>query len=165
MLAVAMLLSACGYRLSVDTESEGRLFDPIFKTVSLQGLKRYDPLRRYLKEHLRLYGIRILSPPHTTADVVVTKNLVRQKDIVIGDYAKTREKLLILAITFHVRDSASGRRILQDQTIRVEGTYLYDSLDPPRNANEQKQLINFLYRKVSEQIVFRLATVHNRMKE
>ncbi len=164
LLAVS-LLSACGYRLSGDNADQVRQFDPVLKTVSLQGLKRYGPLRRHIKEHLQSYGMRIRSPQNASARIVITKNSARQKDLVIGDYAKTREKLLILTIAFHVEDSGSGRYLLPAQTIRVEDTYLYDSLDPPRNANERKQLIKFLYQKVSEQMVFRLATIRNKRKE
>ena len=161
-VSLALLLTACGYRLSGDGESKGRLFDPVLKTVSLQGMKRYDPLRTHIKNHLRSYGIRLRSQQQAAAHIVVVSSSTRQKDLVIGDYARTREKLLILTITFNVKNKESGRYMLDNQTVRVEDTYLYDSLSPSRNDNERKRLLNHLYQRASEQIVFRLATIHEK---
>ena len=155
--ALSLALTTCGYRLSGNTPSQGKLFNPILKNISLQGLKRYNPLRKTIKKHLQSYQIKVTSPTAQTADIIITDLSVSDKNMVIGDYARSRERLLVLIATFNLR--YDGQLIMQEHQLRAEDTYLYQSNNPQYNESERKKLLKVLYQTIAQLLVDRLTAV------
>ena len=155
------VLAACGYQLG---SGSGGAPTAGYKEVALQGLNRHDPLRDGLKRHLREQGVRVVSPQAAAVRIVITKSRVKERLAVVGDYAKTREKLLILTVEFDLIDRR-GKHILRNRTLRAEDAYLYDSIDPTRNTSERNRLLGFLYRRLAEQLAARLGAAYKGVKD
>lgn len=156
-VALAFGLSACSYKLAGQGEQQGRKFSSVLKQVTLQNIKRYDPLRAIIVDRLRLYGIRTVASGTALPRIIVAEQRLTERRAVVGDFARTRETLLSLHFEFSVIHR--GKVLLEPQSIQLQETYLYNINEPNRNRNERAVTLRRLHQSLAERIINRLATI------
>lgn len=163
LLAAAALvsaLSACGYQLAGLGEDRGRFFSPMLKQVSIEGLGRYESLRKTLVVTLHGYGVEVVSPGRASARLVFSEKRERQRRSAVGDDVKAREYLLTAETAFSVRSGGEKPdTLLPEQTVRAEAVYLTDPNRPLLAANERRTVAKDLEAELCRKIVLRLATI------
>ena len=163
VLAVILLLAqmtACGYRLSGHTEEQRRPFAAALQRVSIEGVGRYEPLRKTLVAMLRGYGIRTAAPGRASARLIFSDYDQEQRRSAVGDDVKAREYLLRLSASFSV--VGTGKRavtLLPEQLVRAEAGYLTTPDRPLLAANEKRVVMKDLEAELCRKIILRLATI------
>lgn len=159
-LAFALITTGCGYRLSGYTEDRGRLLSPVLKRVSVEGLGRYESLRKTLVATLRGYGVRIVVPGQASARLVFDDRRERQRRSAVGDDVKASEYLLTVEASFRViAGSEKPGTLLEKQTVRAEAAYLSSPDRPLLTESEKRAILEDVEAELCRKIVLRLATI------
>jgi len=147
----------CGYRLSGLNNAEP-LFSPQLKSVSIEGIARYDSFRMQLKEDVLAYRIKVVPAEFATTRIVIKDKSIEQQAITIGDDAKVREYLLIANIKFYLiinSDHAKQHRS-NVQSIQSETSYAYYPQHVSISLNEKKRALDYLDKEMSASLINRL---------
>ena len=157
--AAAFGLVGCGYRLAGTGGSQGRVFSPLLKRVSVEGLGRYQSFRKTLVAILRSYGIGVTSPWRASARLVFSEYTEHQKRAAVGDDVKAREYILTVEALFNVVSTEDSSAVLAGQTVRAEAAYLSDPDLPLLTASEKRAVLGDVENELCRKILLRLATL------
>ena len=158
--ALVAALSACGYHLAGSGDDQGRIFSPVLKRVSIEGLGRYESLRKTLVVTLHGYGVKVVSPARASARLIFSGRRERQRRSAVGDDVKAREYMLTVETSFSVR--SGGKKLdtlLPEQTVKAEAAYLTDPDRPLLSKNEKRTVAGDLEAELCRKIVLRLSTI------
>ena len=159
-LALALMLVSCGYHLAGSGEDAGRLFSPVLKRVSVEGLGRYESLRTTLVSMLRSYGIRVVSPRQASARLIFSDRRRDRRTSAVGDDVKSREYVLFSEVDFSVVSGEEDAPVLlTNQTVRAQAGYLANPDRPLQDESERRAVTTDIERELCRKIVLRLTTV------
>ena len=140
LLASATTLASCGYHLAGSGEDGDRLFSPVLKRVSVEGLGRYEDFRATLVATLRAYGIKVVSPRQASARLIFSDRQQRRQTSAVGDDVKSREYVLFSEVNFSVLSGEEGARLLlPGQVVRAQASYLADPDRPLLDESERRR--------------------------
>ena len=160
---IALLTTSCGYRLS-GINNEEQLFSPLLKSVSIEGIPRYDSFRMRLKENMLSYRMKVTAPEFATTQIIIKNKEFEQQAITIGDDAKVREYLLIARVDFYIITGDKGsKKQYPMQSIQSEATYAYYPQHISISLNEKKRAINLLDQDLSSKLIAQFRILTNRI--
>ncbi|MBC6413837.1 MAG: hypothetical protein GDA45_02725 [Chromatiales bacterium] len=159
LLSIVTTIAGCGYRLSGISDDE-QLFSPLMKTISIEGIPRYDAFNIQLKNDASLYRISVTTAESATTRIIVKNKDIKQYAIIIGDDAKVREYLLTAKLDFSV--IVDGNEYAA-QSIQSEATYTYYPQHVSISLNEKKRALAFLNKDLSTKLINQLRSLTNRI--
>ena len=159
VVCAVLLVAGCGYQLGTGAVHGNDSFvSASLSSMSLEGMKRYAPLRLALKSALHAHSIRVVAPDTAPVRLVVIGEKILQRPLVITGDAKSREYLLTVSVEFSVR-GADDRMLLEKQRVQSEEAYLYDNENPSTSVNERARTLQHIRRDLTRKIIARLAAV------
>ncbi len=159
-LISGLILAGCGYQLSGYAEDRGRLFSPVLKRVSIEGLGRYESFRKTLVATLRGYGVRVTASGRASARLIFDGLRERRTRSAVGDDVKAREYLLTVEASFSVASGGEQlETLLAAQSVRAEAVYLTDPDRPLLAASEKRAVMKDIEDELCRKVVLRLATI------
>ena len=156
-VVASLIVAGCGYHLS-GTDDKEYLSSPLLKSVSIEGVPRYDTFRIQLERDLLSYQIKVVKPESATTKITIENKKIEQQAITLGDDAKVREYLLIAQLNFSV---TTAERQYPAQSIQSETTYAYYPQQISISANEKKRALASLNRDMSLRLIDRIRALTN----
>lgn len=152
------LLTSCGFHLR--GTGSVRLPESLATLrVAVQGSQAaHDPLRLAMQEALRNQaGARVETTGELPTLILLNENTDTQV-LTVGAAGKVSEYLVRYEISFGATD-AQGRKLFEEQTIRLQRQYNFDPLNVLAKEQEEENLKRELRRDALAQIVRRLARI------
>lgn len=158
LLAAALLLSACGFKLRGSDGSYNLPFDKLYI-----GLPASSPLAIDLKRHIRVTGTTQIVTDIRQADgileVVGDPDKTRGKSILsLNSNGRVREYLLTYTITFRIRDNL-GHELLAPSTISLNRPMSFDETQLLAKETEEAGLYRDMQADLVQQMMRRMAAV------
>lgn len=133
-LALAGLLSACGFHLQAPTA-----LPEAMSLTRLDIQDPYSPFARQLSILLEQNGIQLVDDDPSAAILEVPLNEVRKEILTIGDNARVREYRVHHAVRFRLLDP-QGRVIVPEQRLEQSRVISFDEQDILAAAQEEEFL-------------------------
>jgi LPS-assembly lipoprotein len=152
ILAVLMLVSACGFKLQARAE-----LPPEMQRTKLEIQAPYSEFARRLEIYLEQNGVNIVTALENAAVLEVPLNQSRNEIQSIGDNARVREYLVRHTVQFRLLDS-SGKELIPLQTFEQSRVYSFNEQDILAAERENEFLRNELSDTLARMVVRRLGT-------
>ena len=151
VVAVALLLSACGFEL----RGEARL-PPVMQKTWLQLADDSSTFSRELVLVLRGSGIELVgAPDQATAELRVFDERMQREALTISGQARVREFALVFDIDFELRQ-ADGEVLIPRETLRLVRDYSFDEQEILAATREEEFLQAEMRRAMASQLLRRL---------
>jgi LPS-assembly lipoprotein len=152
LLAVPMLVSACGFKLQARAE-----LPPEMQRTKLEIQAQYSEFARRLETYLEQNGVKVVTALENAAILEVPLNQSRNEIQSIGDNARVREYLVRHTIQFRLMDS-NGNELIPLQTFEQSRVYSFNEQDILAAERENEFLRNELSDTLARMVVRRLGT-------
>ncbi len=152
LLAVLLLLSACGFKLQARTE-----LPPEMQRTRLEAVDPYGEFARRLETLLEQNGVTVVSALGEAAILEVPVNEQRKEIQSIGDNARVQEYLVRHSVQFRLLDS-KGTEMIPLQTFELSRVYKFNEQDILAAEREDEFLRNDLADSLARMVVRRLGT-------
>lgn len=152
LLLLALLLSACGYRLQGQAALPAEMDTTVIETSD-----PYSHFVRRLTILLEQNGARIVDQGVTAARLEIPLNLVRKEILSIGDTARVREYKVVHRVRFRLVD-ADGNVLVPEQSLEQSRVISFDEQDILAAIKEEEYLREELADTLSRQVLRRLGT-------
>jgi LPS-assembly lipoprotein len=153
VLALALLLTACGFKLRGKAE-----LPPEMSETQLVIDDQYSAFARRVRILLEQSGVKFVSASNATAILQIPKNEVLTEVLTIGDNARVREYRVSHTVEFRLMDK-TGRELVPLQTIRQTREISFDEQRILAVSREQEYVKQDLADTVSRLLVSRLEVV------
>jgi LPS-assembly lipoprotein len=158
LLAAALLLSACGFKLRSASGNYNLPFDKLYI-----GLPTSSPLAIDLRRHINVTGTTQITTDIREADgileVVGDPDKTRGKSILsLNSNGRVREYLLTYTITFRIRDN-KGNQLLAPSTISLNRPMSFDETQLLAKESEEAGLYRDMQSDLVQQMIRRMAAV------
>ncbi len=152
LLAVLMLVSACGFKLQSRAE-----LPPEMQRTRLEIQAPYSEFARRLETLLEQNGVKVVTALENAAVLEVPLNRSRNEIQSIGDNARVREYLVRHTVQFRLLDS-DGNELIPLQTFEQSRVYSFNEQDILAAERENEFLRNDLSDTLARMVVRRLGT-------
>lgn len=152
LLAVSLLVGACGFKLQSQVE-----FPPEMKQTRLEIVLPYSEFARRLETTLEQGGVDIVTATEGVAVLEVPLNESRKEIQSIGDNARVREFLVRHKVQFRLLDS-EGKELIPLQTFELSRVYSFSAQDILSAEREDEFLRNELADSLARMVVRRIGT-------
>jgi len=152
LLAILLLLSACGFKLQTRAE-----MPPEMQQTRIEIALPYSGFARRLDTHLEQSGVEVVTTPEGVAVLQVPLNRSRKEIQSIGDNARVREFLIRHTVQFRLLDS-DGSELIPLQTLEQSRVYSFNEQDILAVEREEEFLRNELADSLARMVVRRLGT-------
>lgn len=150
-LALAFVLSACGFHLRGDVQ-----LAPQLGRIHIQGGDPYDPLVRDLNRALTAAGAAVVDDPQAaTAILQILENSGKRRVLSVRSTGKVQEYELYQTFAFRVSDAA-GAELLAAQKLEITREYLFDADDVLSKSTEEEALRRDMRRDLVRLAMLRL---------
>lgn len=153
MLAVAMLLAACGFQLRGEAD-----LPPQMTLTQLVVDDPYSPLAKRVQTMLEQNGVKFVSGSEATAILEIPVNQVTTSVLTIADNARVREYRVGHTVQFRLLD-AGGTELLSMQTLSQSREISFDEQKILASSREQEYLKQDLAEDLARLLVSRLESV------
>jgi LPS-assembly lipoprotein len=152
LLAILLLVTACGFRLQTRAE-----LPPEMQRTRLEIQSPYSEFARRLETHLEQNGVQVVTSLSDAAVLQVPLNRIRKEIQSIGNNARVREYLIRHTIQFRLLDSA-GTELIPLQTFEQSRVYSFNEQDILAAEREGEFLRDDLSDSLARMVVRRLGT-------
>jgi LPS-assembly lipoprotein len=152
LLAVLLLVSACGFHLQSRAE-----MPPEMQRTRLEVQLPYSEFARRLETHLEQSGVNVVTVLGDAAVLEVPVNITRKEIQSIGDNARVREFLIRHTVQFRLLDS-EGKELIPMQTFEQSRIYSFNEQDILAAEREDEFLRDDLADSLARMVVRRLGT-------
>jgi LPS-assembly lipoprotein len=152
LLAILLLVSACGFKLQTRAE-----LPPEMQRTRLEIVMPYSEFARRLETLLEQGGVQVVIAPQGVAVLKVPRNESRKEIQSIGDNARVREFLIRHTVQFRLLDS-DGTELIPLQTLELSRVYSFNEQDILAVEREEEFLRNELADSLARMVVRRLGT-------
>lgn len=153
VLALCLLLSACGFQLREKAE-----LPPEMQQTQILIGDEYSTLARRVRLHLEQAGVKIVAQDRATAILEIPKNEVLTEVLSIGDNARVREYRITHTVQFRLTD-IQGKELVPLQTIRQSRDISFDEQQILAVSREQEYVRDDLANTLSRLLISRLEIV------
>lgn len=150
LLAVLLLLAACGFQLQTRVE-----LPPEMQRTRLEVQSPDSEFARRLEIHLEQGGVNVVTSLGDAAVLEVPLNSTRKEIQSIGDNARVREYLIRHTVQFRLLDS-EGTEMIPLQTFEQSRVYSFNEQDILAAERESEFLSDDLSDSLARMVVRRL---------
>ena len=152
ILAVMLLITACGFQLQTRSE-----LPPEMQRTRLEIQSPHSEFARRLQIHLEQNGVQVVTGLAEAAVLEVPLNSQRKEIQSIGDNARVREFLVRHSVQFRLLDS-EGNELIPLQTFEQSRVYSFNEQDILAAEREDEFLRQDLSDSLARMVVRRLGT-------
>lgn len=152
ILAVVLLIAACGFQLQTRSE-----LPPEMQRTRLEIQSPHSEFARRLQIHLEQNGVQVVTGLAEAAVLEVPLNSQRKEIQSIGDNARVREFLVRHSVQFRLLDS-DGNELIPLQTFEQSRVYSFNEQDILAAEREDEFLRQDLSDSLARMVVRRLGT-------
>jgi LPS-assembly lipoprotein len=152
LLAVLLLVSACGFQLQARAE-----LPPEMERTRLEVQSPDSEFARRLEIHLEQGGVNVVTALGDAAVLEVPLNQTRKEIQSIGDNARVREYLIRHTVQFRLLDN-EGTELIPLQTFEQSRVYSFNEQDILAAERESEFLSDDLSDSLARMVVRRLGT-------
>jgi LPS-assembly lipoprotein len=152
LLAVLLLVSACGFQLQTRAE-----LPPEMERTRLEVQSPDSEFARRLEIHLEQGGVNVVTALGDAAVLEVPLNQTRKEIQSIGDNARVREYLIRHTVQFRLLDN-EGTELIPLQTFEQSRVYSFNEQDILAAERESEFLSDDLSDSLARMVVRRLGT-------
>lgn len=152
LMLLALLTSACGFKLAVDAP-----LATDFGPVRLVGVDHHPRFARDLTRAMARQGVAVVSDGPARHTLAVRQLDYVQDVVSIGEQARVRELALRLELRFELLDQAD-QRVGEVQTISLRREYALDETQYIGASGEEEVLRADLEREAVSAVLARLAS-------
>jgi LPS-assembly lipoprotein len=156
LLLVALLLSACGFKMRGSASLPSEMAITYIKSGN-----PYDSLVTDFADALRIHNVAVTEDREAATATLVIMDSRRDKDVLsVNANGKVLEFQLTQTILFAV-ETADKTRLLEPQQVSMSRDYLYNSNDVLSKQREEEVVRRTLQRELVNLAILRMAAVAN----
>lgn len=154
VLAIALVLSACGFHLR-----DALVLPSDIGTVRVASVDRYSPLADSLTHSIQRAGAQIATADDQSATVVdLLSERWADTPISVDQFGRAQEFSLRYAVVFEVR-KADGTKPVPRQAVELARDYVSNPVNAIGTEGERELLVKELRREMAASIIRRLGAV------
>lgn len=153
LIAMCLLLSACGFQLRKDIALPASL-----STIRVAVADPYSPLQRNLETSLRRSGATVVDTAAGSATLRVFRNSLQRLPLSVGDTGRVQEYVMRYEVEFELAD-ASGLVVVPRQEVELERDYSFDTIQAQGTPGEEEVVRAELEREIVLSILRRIDAV------
>lgn len=153
LIAMCVLLSACGFQLRKDIALPATL-----STIRVAVADPYSPLQRNLEASLRRSGATVVDTATGSATLRVFRNSLQRLPLSVGDTGRVQEYVMRYEVEFELVD-ASGLVVAPRQEVELERDYSFDTIQAQGTPGEEEVVRAELEREIVQAILRRIDAV------
>ena len=153
LIAMCMLLSACGFQLRQEIALPASL-----STIRVDIADPYSPLLRNIEASLRRSGANVSEARDGVAVLRIFRNSLQRLPLSVGDTGRVQEYVFRYEVDFELAD-ASGLILVPRQTVELERDYSFDTLQAQGTPGEEEVVRAELEREMVQAVLRRIDAV------
>ena len=158
-LAMILFLSSCGFHMAGKAD-----LDPVFENTHVTYKSGGSRMSELVEGQLKASKNNLVGLEEASAIVTILYERRNRDVLSVDEEGKVREYELILRVGVSVKD-AEGKKLINDQNIRLSRDFLFDIDDVLGKGREQNVIYEEMREDIARLIIYRLQAISVDTKE